>query len=248
MQLTILDILQTASHKNNPIVEYTSRTTGLVVRIYQVSDNLIVSLHVPRDNWKTLLQSTMFSSKTRIVYTSPETLSQQRYKVHTGFHEELGSVLPYIEAFFEKRHPSLRGIHFMGHSRAGALAILAGSRMATLYPKTLIHVVTTGSPPTGDLSFKKWYDRTENIYMDRIVIDKDVIPKFIGRTYVHMGTKWRLTSNRSFFSNFQYHHLRKTYVSFLAKECPLLPELRRSLPLSKFSLLLLLRSGKQQQC
>jgi predicted lipase len=132
------------------------------------------------------------------------------------FQEEVDSIMIPLLSFFVQHSP-VNTIHFVGHGRAGALATLAGFRVARLYPDDDIHVITTGSPRIGDESFRKLYENATNISIDRIVIKEDVVPYFPRfRGYTHIGNKWRLHSKESRWYNNPFSF--STYITLLERQ------------------------------
>jgi predicted lipase len=214
MSLSILEILLKTQQKYCDFFLHNGKT-GVQIQFFEKKDNLILKFHVDSDTLIDCILYSTFQWKSKIVTQSVSSLRLDRYNVHDGFQKETDSIMIPLFAFFVKHSPVLwkNRIHFVGHGRAGALATLAGSRVASLYPDDEIHVITTGSPRIGDQSFGEWYERTRNIFIDRIVIDDDVIPHFPRfRGYKHVGTKRKLKGKRSMW------YTLSTYIALLKKQ------------------------------
>lgn len=92
-------------------------------------------------------------------------------KVHEGFASSVNDLWPAVQA-------ALNGVSRLtitGHSKGGALAILAGARLAGLQPP----VVTFGAPKVGDLAFVSQYPLRSVVRYEH---STDIVPlvPFIG--------------------------------------------------------------------
>jgi len=113
-----------------------------------------------------------------------------RGRVHAGFQRALERVWAPMEAELKK----LRGPLFLaGHSLGGALAVLAGARLARDGVQRAVYIY--GAPRAGNAEFVKHYP--PNVTVHRIVNDEDVVttvpPVFLG--FRHVGQTRSITED-----------------------------------------------------
>lgn len=125
-------------------------------------------------------------------------------RVHKGFLDSLNGLWDGVIASLEDGGykdgglPWNKKLVIVGHSKGGALAVLAGCRLASLRPT----VVTFASPMVGDLSFAVGYPNSTLVcrYEGR----DDVVPwlppfgyRPVGLTLDQMGEQWRARYNHA---------------------------------------------------
>lgn len=208
MSLTVLDILHRTSRRRR-IVFIGNRDSGLYVEIFQKRANTILfSFGVSSDN----LVDYWVNSQCLIESCD------QKYSMHSGIHYQLQSIFPTLVAYVLQCRPGT-SFFFTGHSRGGALALLCGVHVANRFPMHMVHVVTTGTPKIGNRHLKDWYDgAAPNLYVDRVVIDQDWVPRWSLRSsYVHFGKERRLIAKDSFL-HWKKNHSRITHLALLEEQ------------------------------
>jgi hypothetical protein len=97
--------------------------------------------------------------------------------VHQGFRDALNSLWgdmgPVLDALV-KANPT-KPICFTGHSKGGAVAVLAAMRCHILYPAAKIYVCTFAAPRSGDNAFANGYDK-EITNSARYEFQDDIVP------------------------------------------------------------------------
>lgn len=98
--------------------------------------------------------------------------------VHFGFKRSLEALWPDIA---EKLGPLIAGqasplIFVTGHSKGGALAVLAAMRASLIWPNARIRVITIAGARAGDFKFREAYRGRPNIVTDRYEARLDPVP------------------------------------------------------------------------
>lgn len=98
--------------------------------------------------------------------------------VHLGFKESLENLWPDIA---EKLGPLIAGqaapqIFITGHSKGGALAVLAAMRASMTFTDARIRVITIAAARAGDQKFRLAYNARPNILTDRYEARLDPVP------------------------------------------------------------------------
>jgi hypothetical protein len=99
-------------------------------------------------------------------------------RVHKGFKESLEHLWPGIKNKVEaliagQAHPH---IFITGHSKGGALAVLAAMRASAKWPDAHIRVVTFAAARAGDAKFRAAYRTRANIRTDQYEVRLDPVP------------------------------------------------------------------------
>ena len=134
-------------------------------------------------------------------------------KVHEGFARALGSVVEEVEEILAGWEDGVRTVFFAGHSLGGALAMLAGARMAvasdqwpvtrrpvtsdqqigvTSHSSNLVTnhwIYTFGQPRVGNRAWAGWYDGRLRERSFRVVHADDIVPRvpWLLGTFSHAG-------------------------------------------------------------
>ena len=76
-------------------------------------------------------------------------------KTSAGFSLAMASIWPELQAALARVMAGKRGLWITGHSKGGAMAVLAASLIGRSHP--IDHIVTFGAPMVGDATFKASY-------------------------------------------------------------------------------------------
>lgn len=208
MQPTIFEILSSASVRGRR----RKKEKGVFIDVSHLNNHVLLTFHVHGGYMDYLMMNGL-----RIIPTR----RGGGYRVHHGLYAQMKTVLPILMEYVVQCHPSLT-LHFTGHSRGGALALLSAAHVANLYPRRILHVVTTGMPHVGTVDFKKWIEKTRNIFVYRIAIDEDLVPRWkTNAAYVHCGSFCSLQTGLSRF-HWKKNHSREMYLH-LMESWPLVP-------------------------
>ncbi|MEU9318117.1 lipase family protein [Streptomyces sp. NPDC048295] len=98
--------------------------------------------------------------------------------VHHGFAEALDSVFPGVRDAVAELRTNGQAVYFTGHSLGGALAMLAGARMALEHPKLAADgVYTYGQPRTCDRLLANAFNQGLRDRVFRFVNNNDIVPQ-----------------------------------------------------------------------
>lgn len=100
-------------------------------------------------------------------------------QIHDGFSEALNSlwddILPVVRNLVAASGDS--NLILTGHSKGGAMAVLAGARFSvTESPETTCQIVTFGAPKVGDQVFADFFDQHSRLLHTRFEFGNDIVP------------------------------------------------------------------------
>jgi triacylglycerol lipase len=113
-------------------------------------------------------------------------------RVHGGFEDGLAAVWDGLYANLQVLRKNNQPIWLTGHSRGGALAILAAAKLYHLdraMSKAVRGIYTFGQPRMGNSTFAKFFNRNWSGRCYRVVNNNDIVTRFPpkGWGYRHVG-------------------------------------------------------------